>query len=120
MNNEQTTENTARRLPRVEFNAGRLEAFFPGKPDNNTRAHLKQRGFWWDGARGCWWLARPVFTRYVRNEPVTTDPIAFALDGLRLCGVPVSAERETEIKRADASHAHQMGARGMEIACGIG
>lgn len=120
MNN--TIENTTDprgALPRVEFTGGRLECYFAGRPDNNTRATLKARGFWWDGSRGCWWLARPVSLEFVRGEPVTRDGFAYALDGLTLCGVPISAERAAELKRADSDAAHQAGARGIEEACGI-
>jgi hypothetical protein len=113
-------QNTAADFPRVEFKSGRLEVYFAGKPKDNARAILKERGFWWDGRAGCWWLARPVYTRFVRNEPVTTDPIAYALDGLELCGVTVTAEKRAEIKRADAAEADRAGVRGMEIAQGIG
>ena len=114
-----TQNNTPRALPCVEFNAGRLEAFFAGKPDNNTRATLKARGFQWDGARLCWWLARPVSLSFVRGEPITRDGFAYALDGLSLCGIAISAERAAELKRADNDAAHAAGARGMEDACGI-
>lgn len=106
--------------PRVEYSAGRLEVYFAGKPDTRTRATLKERGFWWDGARGCWWLARPVSVRFVRNEPIVTNGFAYALDGLELCGVSITAEQRAALVKADSDAAHQAGVRGMEIASGIG
>lgn len=34
--------------------ADRLQIFFPGKPDSDTIARLKSRGFRWSPSNGCW------------------------------------------------------------------
>jgi hypothetical protein len=95
----------------------RLEVSFPGKPASQVLGGLKQRGFWWDPARRVWWLARPVSLIFVRNEPVTLDGFAYALDYLATLGL-TSAER-AEIERRAEDHHHAQGARGMEMAQGI-
>jgi len=102
---------------KAEFRNGRIEARFDGKPSPQVRGELKRRGFWWDGAAGCWWLARPVELRFVRNDTVSQDGTSWALDYLQYLGM-VPEERAAIVRASDA-WCHQQGARGMELACGI-
>ncbi len=95
----------------------RLEVLFDAKPSTQTIGELKRRGFWWDGRARCWWLARPVYVRFVRQEPISQDGFTWALEFLREMGL-TAGEADAIRKQAD-EHAHTMGARGMEMACGI-
>lgn len=95
----------------------RLEVSFPSKPTSQIIGELKRRGFWWDSRNLVWWLAKPVGLRFVRNEPIHTDGMAYALDYLAQLGL-TQAERD-EIKRRENEYGHTMGARGMEDALGI-
>jgi hypothetical protein len=102
----------------IQWNHDRLEVRFPGKPPQEIRAELKRRGFWWDGVAGCWWLARPVTLRFVRNEPVITDGFKYALDGLAFyCGL--DAETRAAITKAHDFAVVNAAERSMEEACGI-
>jgi hypothetical protein len=103
---------------KASFSDGRLIAQFDTKPDRRTINALKGAGFWWDGRAGCWWLARPQAFKIVGGRVHFVDGRAEALNVLRALGM-TDAEAEA-INRADEAHAHRVGARGMEIACGIG
>ena len=102
---------------KVSYN-DRLEVRFDAVPDSATRGELKRRGFWWDGRAGCWWLARPVSLRFVRQEPISQDGFEYALRGLQdYCGL--TAEQASALRKLHSDACDTAGIRGMEEACGI-
>lgn len=45
-------QNGVKVVENVEEN--RLQVFFPGKPDEETRTKIKRAGFRWSPTNGCW------------------------------------------------------------------
>lgn len=100
---------------KIEFENGRYEIRFPGKPDGRTIGRLKASGFWWDGRAGVWHLARaPLFDQ--KTGTLIGDPQRAALECV--ADLYDAADLEEANRRVD-DYGHQQGARGMEIALGI-
>ena len=72
---------------KVEANRqdNRLQIFFDGKPDADTRSELKSSGFRWSPSEGAW-------------QRQLNDNAIYAADGLK-CIRPITGERPTEIQR---------------------
>lgn len=52
---QETTEKEIGRVRVVEnVEENRVQLFYPGKPDDATRKHLKSHGFRWSPQNGCW------------------------------------------------------------------
>lgn len=53
--NDETTEKEVNGITITDnVEAGRLQIFFPGKPDEAIRTQLKRHGFRWTPSVGCW------------------------------------------------------------------
>lgn len=96
----------------------RLEIRFSEIPSTHVRAHLKQRGFWWDARAQCWHLARPVHLRFVRSEPISQDGFDWALEYCQLALGLTTAEA-ADLRNRHETAGHEAGVRGMLAACGI-
>ncbi len=96
----------------------RLEIRFPDVPPRPIRTVLKERGFWWDGRAHCWYLARPVSLRLVRNEPVVQNGFEYALQACCEYLELTAAEAE-QIRKQHEFAGQQAAEQGMEEACGI-
>lgn len=102
---------------KINFNE-RLEIQFDSIPSPAIRAEMKKRGFTWDSRKMVWHLYRPVSVRFVRNEPVITDGVEYAL---QFCCdyLGLTAEDRANIKKKMDFASVQRAEQSMEESCGI-
>lgn len=94
---------------KVKLNDGRLEIYFPERPGFTVTGELKKRGFWWNPALKCWWLARPPFNQ----ENPMNEAIRY------LVGIGLPQDEADRIWREIEGYIIQQSDHGMEVELGI-
>lgn len=55
------------------YSENRVRVYFPGKPDEETRANLKRHGFRWSPSNGCWQAYINSWTLKFARETTTSN-----------------------------------------------